>query len=404
MAEQLRRYFDNSATSHPKPPGVRQAVLDYFDRVHASAGRGAYREAIESGRIIDRCRQALRTLFGAADEDLVIFTLNGTDALNLAIKGLVGPGDHVVTTAMDHNSVLRPLSALAEQQGVQWTAVAADPQTTRVTADAVRAALRPNTKLVAFNHASNVTGVLQPLDDVAALCHERGILLLVDAAQSAGHVPIQFRKLGLDLLACPGHKGLLGPLGTGVLLIRGDVAGGLRTVREGGTGSQSEQARQPDEGPDRFEAGSHNAHGLAGLLAGVDWVLAQGVDTLRQHEVELCHRFMTHLAKLPNVQWFGPRDTDFRVAVFSIRVPNLEPAELSALLESRYGVLSRSGLHCAPLAHETIGTLRIGGTTRLSCGPFLTPDDVDAAAAALAEIAAGGSALTPAHAATPQRA
>lgn len=384
---QERRYFDNSATSHPKPPAVAAAVADYFTNIHASAGRGAYREAIASQRILDECRSAIRALFSCRASDHVIFTLNGTDALNLAIKGVVRPGDHVVTTALDHNSVLRPLSALAEQAGVTWSAVAADPQTTRLCAANIEHAIRPETRLVAVNHASNVTGVLQPIEEIAALCRERGVLLLVDAAQSAGHVPIDFSDTPIDLLALPGHKGLLGPLGTGVLVIRAGVEEHMRTTREGGTGSTSESATQPATLPDRFEAGSHNAVGLAGLRAGARWIMDQGIAALRQHEHELCQRMMAQLDDISGLRWFGPRDANQRVGVFSVRMDALEPVELSTLLETRFGILSRSGLHCAPLAHETIGTLSTGGTTRLSMGPFTTTADVDAVGAALRAIA-----------------
>lgn len=382
-----RLYFDNSATSHPKPVEVAAAVHDYFDRVHASAGRGAYREAVESRAILDAARDAVHRLFNCAPHDHVIFTFNGTDSLNLAIKGLVRPGDHVVTTVLDHNSVLRPLAALAAQHGVRWTPVPVDPRTTLLDPGAVAAALEPGTRLVAVNHASNVTGVLQPLADVAAICRARGVRLLVDAAQSAGHLPIDFATLGADLLACPGHKGLLGPLGTGVLLIRGGVEDELRTVREGGTGSWSEEPRQPAALPDRFEAGSHNAPGLAGLRAGVEWLLKHGLPAIRAHELALCERLAARLDAIPGLTWYGPRAVRQRVAVFSVRLEGYEPGELAALLESRYGVLTRSGLHCAPLAHRAIGTLELGGTTRLSAGPFTTDDDVDAVAAALAELA-----------------
>lgn len=384
---EARRYFDNSATSHPKPPVVAQAVQAYFECVHASAGRGAYQEALASRRILDDCRAALKRLFHCGAQDHVIFTLNGTDALNLAIKSVVGTGDHVVTTAMDHNSVLRPLSALTAQLGIRWTAVPVDPQTTRLDPATLAGALRPDTRLVVVNHASNVTGVLQPIDAVAEICRRHGVLLLVDAAQSAGHVPIHFADLGLDFLALPGHKGLLGPLGTGVLLLRDGVAAHMRTVREGGTGSQSERAEQPDDLPDRFEAGSHNAVGIAGLLAAVDWILDRGVATLRRHEQMLCQQFDEQLAGVPGLRVFGPRESAQRVAVYSVRVAGLEPDDVSARLESRFGILSRSGLHCAPLAHQTLGTLDRGGTTRLSAGPFVTDADVEYLAAALRALA-----------------
>jgi cysteine desulfurase family protein len=390
---QRRLYCDNSATSHPKPPDVATAVRDYFGHVHASAGRGAYREAIESRRIIDDCRGAIHQLFRCGADDHVIFTLNGTDALNLAIRGIVRRGDHVVTSAMDHNSVLRPLSALEQRDDVAWTAVSVDPETTRLEPAAVAAAIRPETRLAVINHASNVTGVLQPIDEIAEICRERGVALLVDAAQSAGHVEIDFGRLPIDLLACPGHKGLLGPLGTGVLLIRAGVEDRMRTVREGGTGSSSESTAQPAELPDRFEAGSHNAVGIAGLGAAVRWINSRGVAALRDHEVTLCARMVEELNRLEGVHWFGPRSVEHRVAVFSVRIDGYEPADLSAVLESQFGILSRSGLHCAPLAHESIGTLDRGGTTRLSLGPFLREDEIDVVAGALGELAGGRTPL-----------
>jgi cysteine desulfurase family protein len=382
-----RCYLDNAATSFPKPPALAQAVQDYFVHVHASAGRGAYREALACQRILDECRGALRSLFRCQPADHVIFTFNGTDALNLAIKGIVRPNGHVVTTVMDHNSVLRPLSALQEHHGVTWTAVPVARDTTRLDPAELEAALRPETCLVVANHASNVTGVLQPLEPIAELCRRRGVLLLVDAAQSAGHVPIDFGRLGLDLLACPGHKGLLGPLGTGVLLIRAGVEHQMRTFREGGTGSDSERPIQPPAPPDRFEAGSHNAVGLAGLRAAVRWLNERGVEALRDHELTLCRRMAERLEEVAGLRWYGPRTAEDRVGVFSVRCAGLEPSEVSALLESDYGVLTRSGLHCAPLAHRTLGTLDAGGTTRLSTGPFTTVADVDAATDALAALA-----------------
>lgn len=383
-----RRYFDNAATSFPKPPGVVEAVRDYIEHNGASAGRGAYREAVDSGRLIEQCRAALRRLFGLSQRDHVVFTLNGSDALNLAIKGLVRPGDHVVTSVMDHNSVLRPLSALAEREGVTWTAVKVDPHTTRLAVDDVAAAIRPETRLVAINHASNVTGVLQPIEEIAGLCRARGVFLLVDAAQSAGHVPIDFGRTPIDLLATPGHKGLLGPLGTGVLLIRAGVEEHLRTVREGGTGSVSEQPVQPDFLPDKYEAGSHNAVGIAGLLAALRWLEQRTVAAQHAHEQTLCAEMIARLEALPAeiLTWYGPRDAAQRVGVFSVRVGDFEPTELAAILESQFGLLTRPGLHCAPLAHETIGTHTNGGTTRFSLGPMLEQEDVVFACDALAEI------------------
>lgn len=386
-----RVYLDNAATTYPKPPGVAEAMLHYLNEIGASAGRGAYREAVESGRLLEDCRRAIRALVGAAPDDAVIFTLNGTDALNLAIKGCVGRGTHAVTTCMDHNSVLRPLSALQEREGVSWLAVRADPQSTRVDPSAVERALTLDTALVAVSHASNVTGVIQPIEEIGDICRRRGVPFLVDAAQSAGHVPLEFGTMPIDLLAIPGHKGLLGPLGTGVLVIRAALVERLRTFREGGTGSVSEQPHQPVHAPDKFEAGSHNAVGLAGLLAALRWIENQGVSRVRQHEADLNARMLSGLVDLEQshraFHWYGPREAEHRVAVFSVGIDGFEPAELSALLETHYGLLTRSGLHCAPLAHRTIGTDRRGGTCRISFGPMNRIEHADAVLAALAEIA-----------------
>ena len=384
-----RRYFDNAATSFPKPPGVAEAMRAYMADIGASAGRGAYREALESRRVLDDCRDAVRTLFHMSPADHVIFTLNGTDGLNMALKGMVRAGDHVVTTAMDHNSVLRPLHTLRDTRQIEFDVVAVDPQTTRVSPDDIAAAIRPETRLVALNHASNVTGVLQPLESIAALCVERGVALLVDAAQSAGHVPIDWSATPIDLLACPGHKGLLGPLGTGVLLIRSGVEERLTTLREGGTGSESESAEQPRALPDRFEVGSHNAVGIAGLHAGVRWLIDNDLALLRKHELALCRRMITGMDELDGLRFFGPHAADERVGVFSVVLDGFEPTELAALLEQEFELLTRSGLHCAPFAHRTIGTEATGGTTRLSFGPFMELADIDAALAALKEVTQG---------------
>lgn len=384
-----RRYFDNAATTFPKPPGVAEAMLDYMTRIGASAGRGAYAEALESRRLLDATRAAVRRLFRAADGDPIIFALNGTDAINLALKGLIGPGDHVITTAMDHNSVLRPLAALERQRGVRVTIVGADAESTIVDPALIERAIAPATRVVVLTHASNVTGAIQPIREIAAICRSRGVPVLVDAAQSAGHVEIDFSGMGIDALAAPGHKGLLGPLGTGVLMLRAGVGERMQTVREGGTGSQSEQPAQPDEMPDKFEAGSHNAVGIAGLLASLRWIEQRGVAALREHERGLMRRMIAGLDATRGLRWFGPRDVELRAGVFSVQIAGLEPAELAALLEE-HGILARSGLHCAPLAHRTIGTDGAGGTTRLSLGAFHTPDDIDAAIDAL-QAAAGAA-------------
>ena len=386
-----RLYFDNAATSFPKPPAVVEAMHDFMTRVGASPGRGAYAEVGEASRLVQRCRDSISALMNGGTGDAIVFTLNATDALNLAIKGAVlhhrrrGESVHVVTTWMDHNSVLRPYNALLPD-GVEQTRVACDPSTGLVDPQAIRAALRADTRLVATLHASNVTGTVQPIEAIGAECRAAGVPLLVDAAQTLGHVPIDVEAMGIDLLAFPGHKGLLGPLGTGGLYIRPGMEQRIEPLREGGTGSVSERDVQPLHMPDKFEPGSHNAVGIIGLGAGVEWIRERGVERLWQHEQACMRLFLEGIRGAPGLRVLGPATTRDRCGVFSVVIDGLPPEELAAILEDRYGILTRAGLHCAPLAHETTSTTSTGGATRLSLGPFLTEADVTRAAEALMEI------------------
>lgn len=385
-----RIYLDNSATSHPKPAEVYQAMMRFATEVDASAGRGGYAEAREAGRLMHGCRERINRLINGASPDHVVFTLNGTDALNIAIKGLINPGtrDHAITTWMAHNSVLRPLNALAERGDTEQTRIPCDPKTGLVDPDDIARAITPHTRLVAVVHGSNVSGTLMPIAEIGAICRERGVPFLVDAAQTAGHVPIDVRAMNIDLLAMPGHKGLLGPLGTGVLYIRPGLEERLRTLREGGTGSLSESDVQPLTMPDKFEAGSHNAIGLAGLAAGVQWILERGVEHIWEHEEELINRMLQRLDEddMPGLRLIGPPDFQNRCGVFSIVIEGVEPNELSAILEDEYSLLTRAGFHCAPLAHRTLGTDRLGGTTRISFGAFNSEAEVDVLCDAFREI------------------
>jgi cysteine desulfurase / selenocysteine lyase len=386
-----RLYCDHAATSFPKPPEVMEAVVDYAKTIGASAGRGGYAEAQASAAVINTCRERLNTLFNGENPHHFIFTLNCTDALNLGIKGILSPGDHAITTVMDHNSVLRPYHALADQ-GVEITRVEVDPVTCVVDPQDIRKAIRKNTKLIAVAHGSNVTGSVQPIREIGKIAREAGVLFLVDAAQTAGHVPIDVRTDFIDLLAFPGHKGLLGPLGTGALYLRPGLEMRLRPLRHGGTGSISEQDVQPEFMPDKFESGSHNAIGLAGLSAGVYWILKRTVEKLFEHDQMLCRAFMEGVEGLDALKYFGPQGIRNRVGVFSVQVggcQGMEPGALAGKLENEFGILSRAGLHCAPLAHRHIGTTECGGTTRLSFGPFVTVPDVKYVADALAMIARG---------------
>ncbi|MEN0021481.1 MAG: aminotransferase class V-fold PLP-dependent enzyme [Planctomycetota bacterium] len=394
---QARRiYLDNAATSFPKPASVHEAMLRYATEVGASPGRGAYAEARDGAAMLLRCRERLCALFGGHSPEHLIFTLNATDALNLAIKGIVAKRRvarvdrpvHVVTTAMDHNSVLRPFNRLMNDGEAEWSCVAADEATGLVEPAAVDAAIRDDTALVAAVHGSNVSGTLQPIEKIGEVCRSRGVPLLVDAAQSIGHVPIDVEAMGIDLLAFPGHKGLLGPLGTGALWIRPGLEEAMLPLREGGTGSRSEDDIQPSEMPDRFEPGSHNTVGIAGLLAGVEWLMDRGMDAIRAHEERL---IATALAELPGegdgYRLLGTREVDDRVGVFSLVHESLDADVIASQLEADHGVLTRAGLHCAPRAHATFGSLGTGAI-RLSVGPFTTEDDVVTACRGLREVAA----------------
>jgi len=386
-----RIYMDNAATSFPKPPAVYEAMMRFGKELGASPGRGAYAEAKEAGLLITQCRKRINTLIHGENPNHVIFTLNTTDALNMAIRGLVhNHNDHVITTWMDHNSVLRPYNALMDQTHLQQTRVRCDPETGRVDPEDIRRAIRPNTKLIAVVHGSNVTGTLQPIDQIGRIAREHDVPFLVDGAQTVGHVPIDVQADLIDLLAFPGHKGLLGPLGTGGLYIRPDIEKRLRTYREGGTGSLSEKDTQPTFMPDRFEPGSHNAIGILGLAEGVKWILDQTIEKLWQHERQLICAMIEGLFEtgtMPGLTVYGPPTIRNRCGVFAIRVADFDqPQDLSDMLEREYGILTRSGIHCAPLAHKTFGTELTGGMTRFSFGPFLTVHDVQFATDALGQI------------------
>jgi cysteine desulfurase / selenocysteine lyase len=393
-----RIYLDNAATSWPKPEAVYAAVDRYMRENGAPAGRSTYLQATEVDRTVAAARASMARLIGADDPRQITFALNGTDAINLAIHGLLRPGDHVVCTAADHNSVLRPLRYLQDHGQIEVSRVSCD-NTGWVDPDNIRRTLRPATRLVAMTHASNVTGTIEPVAEVGRIVREHGARFLIDAAQTAGHLPLNVEQLHADLLAAPGHKGLLGPLGTGFLYIRAGLESQLQTVRQGGTGTDSEQDRQPDSLPYKFETGSHNVPGLVGLAAALSWLESRTVEAICHHEKQLAARMREGLRRIPGVTLHGPQaksdvgqnlgyEATSAVAVVSISIEGYDPQEAAAALDTTFGIQVRAGLHCAPAIHRAMGTIERGGTVRFSIGAFNTDEQIDAAIAAVTNIAA----------------
>lgn len=383
-----RIYLDNAATTWPKPESVYAAVDAYQRENGAPAGRSAYADATESERLVADARRRVATLIGAEDPRRLLFTANGTDSLNIVLHGMLHSGDHVLTTTLEHNSVLRPLRHL-EEKGVEVTRVEGDEEG-RISPKSIQKALRPHTRLVVMIHASNVTGALQPVEEVAQIARRASVPLLVDAAQTLGQVPINVKQMGIDLLAAPGHKGLLAPLGVGVLYMAEGLEDRIESIRQGGTGSVSEEDRQPSTLPDKYEAGNHNVPALAGLSASAAWLAQQGIETIGEHHRNLTSRLIEGLASIEGVTLFGPCHAERQVGLVSFNLAGYDPQELAALLDSAYQIQVRAGLHCAPLVHRSLGTANMGGTVRASFGPFTTDDQIDAVITALREIKSVG--------------
>lgn len=375
-------YLDNAASSHPKPETVYETVNEVLKNCGANPGRAGYGLALKAGQWISRTRQALAGLFDIKDPERIVFTSNATEAINLGLKGLLNPGDHVITSSLEHNSVIRPLRFL-ETLGVEITIVSGNAQGL-IQAQAIENAVRKNTRLIVLTHASNVTGGLMPIGQVAESAHRLGIVFMVDAAQTAGLVPISASELGIDLLAAPGHKGLMGPQGTGFLYIGPGLT--LRPLIEGGTGSQSELEIQPDFLPDRMESGTLNTPGVAGLGAGVRFILDQGLDRIRKKEILLTGLLWEGLTKIPQVRVYGPEKAEDRTAVVSFNIARLNPQAAASILDIAYDISVRAGLHCAALAHRTLMTYP-EGTVRVSPGFFNTDAEMEIFLKAVREMA-----------------
>ena len=364
-------YLDNAATSYPKPESVYLAVMHAMREVGASPGRGGHRRSLEAGRIMFQAREAAAALFSAPDSSRIIFTHSATEALNMALRGTLVPGDHVITSSMEHNSLVRPLHLL-QRQGISLTIIQAGADGRIDPADVARA-LTPHTRMIAVGHVSNVSGTIQPIGALAAIAREAGVLFLLDAAQSAGSLPIDVVSGGIDLLAAPGHKGLYGPQGTGLLYAASHVA--LKPLLAGGTGSYSTSEDQPESLPDGFEAGTHNLPGIAGLKAGIEFVMEQGVAEIGAHERNLVSFAIERLRGVPGIALHCPADAALRGAVLSFTVAGTDSSALAFELDQRFDIAVRAGLHCAPRAHRTLGTFP-DGTVRMSPGWFTTREDI----------------------------
>ncbi len=378
-------YFDNPATSWPKPPQVKEAMNKFMEEVGANPGRSGHSLSVEAARIIYEAREALSVLFHVKDSSRVVFTLNATESINLALKGLLKYKDHVLTSGMEHNSVMRPLRDL-ETKGIEVTVVPCFEDGTLDPRE-MEKRIQSNTKMIVLNHASNVTGTLLPIREVGKIAREYDLLFLVDAAQTAGAYSIDVERDKIDLLAFTGHKSLYGPQGTGGLVIGERINEREMTpLKQGGTGSRSEFEEQPDFLPDRFESGTPNGVGIAGLLAGVQFVLGKGVEIVRQNEMALTQKLIEGLKEIHQLKLYGPENLNDRVATLSFNFSHLSPSEGAFRLEKEFGILCRPGLHCAPAAHHTIGTFP-EGTIRFGLGAFNTEEEIEAALQAVSLIA-----------------
>jgi cysteine desulfurase/selenocysteine lyase len=377
-------YLDNAATTFPKPKEVLQQAVDVYGRFGVNPGRSGYDLCMLAGELVFETRKALAAMFGGRMPERLVFASNATDALNLAILGILRPGDHAITTTIEHNSVIRPLNHLRRDRQVEldYVPVAQDGC---VDPDAIAARFRPHTRLVVVNHGSNVIGTIQPVAEIGRRCRERGILFAVDAAQTAGVIPIDVEAMCIDALAFTGHKSLLGPTGTGGLYVREGVD--VRATRFGGTGVHSVYPYHLEEYPYRLEAGTANVLGIAGLHFALEYLAKRGMESIYRHEMALFARLQEALAGIDGVTLHGTTSLERRLPVLSFTLAGRDPADVGALLDADYNIAARTGLQCAPLIHEQMGTSP-RGTVRLSVGPMNVESDVEAAIRAVGEIAA----------------
>ena len=374
-------YLDSSATSFLKPPQVAEAVFRSFNTI-GNAGRGAHAPTLNASRLIYDTREKLAALFGTPDPSRIAFTCNATEALNIAIHGAIHPGEHVITTACEHNSVLRPLY-LKEKEGTELTIIPADKKG-RIQYDLLESSVKSNTSAIVLTHASNLSGNVTDLAFVSNFAKKHGLLLIVDASQTAGSLPINVVKMGIDILCFTGHKGLFGPQGTGGLYVREGLT--LSPLKSGGSGIHSFDRQHPTDMPTALEAGTLNGHGIAGLNAGLDYILSTGVKNIHAKEISLARRFVNGISDISDLKLYGDIDAPLRTPIISLNIGNMSSASVSDILWEDYEICVRAGAHCAPLMHKTFGTEK-QGAVRFSFSCFNTETEIDTAIRAMHEIA-----------------
>lgn len=379
----IKVYADNAATSFPKPKEVSRAMCDYIDNIGSNVGRGSYQSSYEAGRIVYETRELLCDIFNNDDPLNVIFTLNITESLNTLIKGLLKQGDHVIVSSMEHNAVMRPLNS-DSLKGIQITKINCNNEGYLNAVD-VENNIKQNTKLVVMIHASNVCGTILPIEAIGNICRKYNIDFIVDSAQTAGVLNIDIKKYNISALAFTGHKGLLGPQGTGGFIINNNLSKKIKPLKEGGTGSYSEFETHPNIMPDKFECGTLNIPGIYGLNASLKYLQTIGISNIRAHEEMLTIRFLNKILNIDNVTLTGTRNIDYRTAVFSLNFNKIDNSEAAFILDSEYGIMTRVGLHCSPSAHKTLGTFH-SGSVRFSFGYFSTEQEVDYIASSITQI------------------
>ncbi|MCW6112268.1 aminotransferase class V-fold PLP-dependent enzyme [Clostridium sporogenes] len=380
----MKIYLDNAATTYPKPEKVYSSILNYMKNVGASPGRGGYENALTGDRMVYKCRQSLINLFNFNKIENVVFTSNITASLNILIKSIVKDNWHVITSSMDHNSVIRPLVSLEKSNKIELDILNCSEEGL-INIDDFKNAIKDNTKLVVLSHASNIVGTIQPLETIGKICKDKGIYFIIDSAQTAGVLPLDFQNLNCNALAFTGHKALLGPQGIGGFIIDDKLNNIATNFIEGGTGSLSESTLQPDFLPDKFESGTMNTPGIAGLLAGIEYINEEGLNIIKEREEYLSREFINGLLNIDSIKVYGPLDASLRTATISINSSKIDNSELGFLLDSEFGIMVRTGLHCAPLAHKTIGSFP-QGTLRFSFGAFNDIKDINYALYALNSI------------------